>query len=70
MAEKSSRPATLQPKKLLWADARSLLIVAFVFGTAVGLVGGYFGAINITNDMRRNFVAEQQAIQATATVKK
>lgn len=60
---------TKQPKSLLWADARSLLIVVFVLGLAAGLIGGYFAAIEITNDMRQNFVTEQHAIAETVTKK-
>lgn len=71
MSKNESRPATLkQPKSLLWADARALLLVALITGLAVGLIGGYFAAITITNDMRQNFVTEQQAIAETVTVKK
>lgn len=60
---------TKQPKSLLWADARTLLIVVFMAGSTLGLIGGYFAAINITNDLRQNFVAEQQAIAETVSKK-
>lgn len=63
------QPTLKQPKSLLWANARALLIVAFTLGVGLGVWAGYFGAISITNDMRRNFVTEQQAIATTVSKK-
>lgn len=53
------RPATLkQPKSLLWADARTLLIVAFVAGLAFGTIGGYFASIELVSNARQIVVSD------------
>ena len=65
----NDKSVTKSKKTLLWADARTLLAVtAFTF-FAVGVIGGYFASINITNEMRQNFTAEQHAIAEVVTKK-
>ena len=56
--EKIKTPKIKAPKSLLWADARTLLIAAFIAGAGLGVLAGYFGTIKLVGDARATVVSD------------
>lgn len=57
------------PSKTTIETIKTVLLTAFIAGT-IGVIGGYFGGINLHSDARAQVVQDMQVVSKTAETPK